>query len=127
MMDGKILIFNPRSADSKPRIPNSILTIAATLEGNYEYILVDGNLEKDSYLKIHSSIANTKVKYFGCTVMPGPQLKQAILISKKVKETFPHIAIIWGGYFPSNHPKSVLASGFVDFIVNGRGKRLSRL
>jgi len=89
MIRGKVLLLNPRSAESKPRIPNSILAAAAALEGKYEYILVDGNLEKDSYSKIFSAMANGGVKYFGCTVMPGPQLKQAILISKKVKEDFP--------------------------------------
>jgi len=30
---------------------------------------------------------------------------------------------IWGGYFPSNHPKSVLTSGFVDFIIYGPGDK----
>ena len=123
MIRGKVLLLNPRSAESKPRIPNSILAAAAALEGKYEYILVDGNLEKDSYSKIFSAMANGGVKYFGCTVMPGPQLKQAILISKKVKEDFPNMTTIWGGYFPSNHPKSVLTSGFVDFIIYGPGDK----
>ena len=123
MVNGKVILFNPRSAESKPRIPNSILAAAAAIEGKYEYILVDGNLEKDSYLKIQSSLASGEVKYFGCTVMPGPQLKQAILISKKVKEAFPRITTIWGGYFPSNHSRSVLTSGFVDVIINGPGDK----
>jgi radical SAM superfamily enzyme YgiQ (UPF0313 family) len=55
--------------------------------------------------------------------MPGPQLRQAIPISKKIKELFPDIKIIWGGYFPSNQPETVLASGYVDFIVNGMGDK----
>ena len=62
-MNGKVLLFNPRSADSKPRIPNSILAAAAAIEGKYEYFLVDGNLEKDSYSKyIHiwqTAVSNT--------------------------------------------------------------------
>jgi len=53
--------------------------------------------------------------------MPGPQLKQAIPISKKIKELYPHVKTIWGGYFPSNQPKSVLSSGYIDYIVNGPG------
>ena len=39
----KILLFNPRSAKSKPRIPNSILQIAASIHNKHEYIIVDGN------------------------------------------------------------------------------------
>ena len=43
----KVLLFNPRSANSKPRIPNSILSIAASIEGIFEYVIVDGNMETD--------------------------------------------------------------------------------
>ena len=104
----KILLFNPRSADYKPRIPNSILSVAASIEGIYDYVIVDGNLEKDPLSKIKNYFSSGEFGYFGLTVMPGPQLKQAIPISKLIRHLFPEIKIIWGGYFPSNHPKTVL-------------------
>ena len=53
--------------------------------------------------------------------MPGPQLRQSIPFSKAIKEKFPHTKMIWGGYFPSSHPKVILESGYVDFIINGPG------
>jgi radical SAM superfamily enzyme YgiQ (UPF0313 family) len=117
----KVLLFNPRSARYKPRIPNSILSIAASIEGKFEYVIVDGNLETDPAEKIFDYLAQGGFGYFGCTSMPGPQLKQSIPISKKIREQYPHIRIIWGGYFPSNQSKAVLLSGFVDFVVNGPG------
>jgi radical SAM superfamily enzyme YgiQ (UPF0313 family) len=120
-MSLKVLLFNPRSANSKPRIPNSILQIAASINGVHEYVFVDGNLESDPQKKILNYFKEQKIDIFGCTVMPGPQLKQAIPISKKVKELYPHVKTIWGGYFPSNQPKSVLSSGYIDYIVNGPG------
>ena len=119
----RVLLFNPRSANYKPRIPNSILSIASSIEGSYDYVIVDGNLENDPWTKIHHYLSNGDFRYFGCTAMPGPQLKQAIPISKKIKELFPHIIIIWGGYFASNQPAVVLNSGYVDFVVNGPGER----
>ena len=119
----KVLLFNPRSSKSKPRIPNSILSIAATLEGKMEYVMVDGNLETDPAEKIFRYFSTGEFKYFGCTCMPGPQLQQAIPISKKVRELFPGITIIWGGYFPSNQPNAVLNSGYVDFVINGPGDK----
>src|SRR4051812_19831637 len=118
-----ILLFNPRSANSKPRIPNSILTVAASVDGIYDYTIVDGNMESDPGVTILEHLKDPSYKYFGCTCMPGPQLKQAIPISKKIKELYPHITIIWGGYFASNQSKVVLDSEFIDFIINGPGDK----
>lgn len=119
----KVLLFNPRSANYKPRIPNSILSIAASIDNICEYVIVDGNLEDDPTEKILSYLSSGEFKYFGCTAMPGPQLKQAIPVSKKIRNVYPEIKIIWGGYFASNQPKVVLDSNYVDFIVNGPGEK----
>ncbi len=118
-----ILLFNPRAANSKPRIPNSILSIAASIEGKYEYTIVDGNLEKDPFSRIIAYLATGKFNYFGCTCMPGPQLKQAIPFTKEIRKLYPKIKIIWGGYFASNQYKSVLNSGYVDVVINGPGDK----
>ena len=79
----RVLLFNPRSANYKPRIPNSILSIASSIEGSYEYVIVDGNLEDDPWTKIHQYLTEGDFNYVGITSMPGPQLKQAIPYSKK--------------------------------------------
>src|SRR5215212_664586 len=119
----KVLLFNPRSANYKPRIPNSILAAAASIDGLFDYVIVDGNLESNPTGKIFQYLYSGDFKYFGLTSMPGPQLKQAIPISKEIRELYPKIKIIWGGYFPSNQPKVVLESGYVDFIINGPGDK----
>lgn len=121
MRPEKVLLFNPRSADNKARIPNSVLQVAASIDGKYEWAIVDGNLENDPLEKISGYFREGGFRYFGCTVMPGPQLKQAIPVTKKVRMHFPEVTTIWGGYFPSNHPEVVLRSGYVDFVVNGPG------
>jgi len=116
-----VLLFNPRAARYKPRIPNSVLQVAAGIEDVYDWVIVDGNLERDPWLKIENYLATGTFRYFGCTVMPGPQLKQAIPLSRKIREKYPHIVIIWGGYFPSNQYKVCLESRYVDYIINGPG------
>ncbi len=47
-----IILFNPRSAKSKHRIPNSILQVGASINGRYDYVFVDGNLEQDAWAKL---------------------------------------------------------------------------
>ena len=117
----KILLFNPRGSNGKYRVPNSILNIAASVEGMFDWAIVDGNREKDPYQAIRRYLNTGDYKYIGFTVMPGPQLKEAIPLAKKIKEQFPETIMIWGGYFPSNHHKVVLNSGYVDFVINGPG------
>jgi len=116
-----IILFNPRSANSKHRIPNSILQVGASIEGKYNYVFVDGNMESDPWKKIKGYLSSGEFKYFGCTVMPGMQPKQAIPFTKRIREQFPDIINIWGGYFPANQYKVVLDSGFIDYVINGPG------
>jgi radical SAM superfamily enzyme YgiQ (UPF0313 family) len=117
----KVLFFNPRSANFKYRLPNSLLAVAAAIDKEFEWVIVDGNREENPEQKILDYLNTGTFAFFGLTVMPGPQLKQAIPISKKAKILFPDLTIIWGGYFASNQPETVLHSGFVDFIINGMG------
>lgn len=117
----KIILFNPRSANHKYRIPNSILQVGASVFGKWEFVFVDGNLENDPWIKIENYLKTGEFKYFGSTVMPGPQLKQAIPITKKIKTLYPEIITIWGGYFAANQFKVNLNSGFVDYVINGPG------
>lgn len=122
-MMNSVILFNPRSANNKPRIPNSILSIAASLEGVRDYVIVDGNLETDPAEKIFRYLSQGRFKYFACTAMPGPQLRQAIPISKQIRQQYPDIITIWGGYFASNQSQVVLTSGYVDFVINGPGEK----
>ncbi|HEV2354276.1 MAG TPA: radical SAM protein [Puia sp.] len=117
----KILLFNPRAAWNKYRVPNSILQVAASVEGKFEWAVVDGNREWDPYQKLHTYLRTGEYKYVGFTVMPGPQAKQAIPFAKRIKAEFPATVMIWGGYFPANHYQVILQSGYVDFVINGPG------
>ncbi|MDH7448044.1 B12-binding domain-containing radical SAM protein [Aquimarina sp. 2201CG14-23] len=121
MKKNKVVIFNPRSADAKHRIPNTILQVGAAIHDTYEYVFVDGNLENNPWDTINKYFETGDFTYFCSTVMPGPQLKQAIPFSKKVKESYPNSIVIWGGYFASNQYKVSITSGYVDYIVNGPG------
>ena len=76
--------------------PNSVLSVAATLNGLYEWVIVDGNLEVDPWTKIEKYLASGEFFVFASTVMPGPQLKQAIPFSKKVRESFPKVSVSLG-------------------------------
>ena len=119
----KVLLFNPRAGVHVRIIPNAILAIAASLEGKFEYVVVDGNQEQDPLKKITDYLQTGEYGYFASTVMPGPQLKQAIPFTKNIRQQFPDLKIIWGGYFASNQRYTVIRSGVVDVVINGPGDK----
>ena len=55
--------------------------------------------------------------------MPGPQLSQAVPVCKRIREALPHVRIVWGGYFPTQHTDTVLRSSYVDFVVRAQGEQ----
>jgi anaerobic magnesium-protoporphyrin IX monomethyl ester cyclase len=118
-----IALVNPRATEWRARIPLSILSIGATLEGHYPYKVFDGNLDRSLAQTILTSLAEEPVRYVALTVMPGPQLIESITLSKIVRRQFPEVAIIWGGYFPTLHPDIVLQSGYVDYVIRDQGER----
>src|SRR5262249_31779771 len=99
-----------------------ILSLAALLEGRYRYEVVDGNFEPDLEGMLARTIEQTGARYLGVTVMPGPQLMQAIPLTQRLKARFPSLTVVWGGYFPSLHTNVVLESGLVDFVSRGQGE-----
>jgi anaerobic magnesium-protoporphyrin IX monomethyl ester cyclase len=117
-----IILLNPRSARWGFRVPNSLLTLGAFLEGKYDYYITDENIDPQLEKTLSDLIRSKQVKYLGITVMPGMQLKRAYDISKFVKKEFPSVTIIWGGYFSSLHPATVLSSGIVDYVIKGHAE-----
>ncbi len=99
------------------------MQVAASIEGKFDWVIVDGNREVDPWSRIADYLRTGEFGYFGCTVMPGPQLKEAIPFTRQVRKDFPEIKTVWGGYFPSNQFKVCLESGYVDAIVNGPGDK----
>ena len=117
-----IVLLNPKSASYGYRVPNSVLTIGAFIEGKYDYNIFDENIYGENLLFLKNNLEINKIKYLGITVMPGLQLRRAVSISQDIKNNFPELVIIWGGYFSSLHPNTVLKSGYVDFVLKGHSE-----
>ncbi|MCB4792117.1 MAG: B12-binding domain-containing radical SAM protein [Elusimicrobia bacterium] len=119
-----ILFINPRSASRKYRVPLSLLALMRMFPEN-ETSIIDCNGVKDpevvSLILEHIGLKRP-ITAAALTVMPGPQLKPAIIISRAIKKRYPEIPIIWGGYFPSINTETVLKSDFVDIAVRGQGE-----
>src|ERR1051326_4411649 len=117
-----IVMYNPpSSARRKPVMPLSLLALGALLEGRHEYAIVDGNLDRDALGTIDRMVQNG-ADTLAITVMPGPQLADAVPLSRELKSRHPQLRIVWGGYFPTQHWDVCLSSGYVDYVVRGHGE-----
>ncbi len=123
-----IILFNPLSTTpGKQPLPLSLMALAAVLEARMPWRLVDGNVQPDPAAEI-LSIANEArdaqgiAPLLAVTVMPGPQVAQAVEVCRRVRAARPDIHIVWGGYFPTQHTDTVMQSPLVDFVVRSQGE-----
>jgi radical SAM superfamily enzyme YgiQ (UPF0313 family) len=118
-----IVLFHPRSTKPKNRrLPLSVLYLGAVLEGREEYEIVDGNVDPDPGATLDALVASQRVELLGVSVMPGPQLLQAVAVCRAFREKHPRIPIVWGGYFASLYTAAALNAKYVDFVVKGQGE-----
>jgi len=119
----RVVLFNPRATrrSRKPRFPTGLGEVCAELHGRFEYRIVDGNL-RDAPPAISSLLPKAKGKsVLGISVMPGFQAVGAISVSKEIKSRHAQVNIIWGGFFSSSYPRTILNSGYVDAVAVGQG------
>jgi radical SAM superfamily enzyme YgiQ (UPF0313 family) len=118
-----IVLYNPKATKFRNRrLPLSILSIAAVLEGREEYAIVDGNVDPNATQTLLALMHEKRVELLAVTVMPGPQTVSAVESCREVRERYPEVPIVWGGYFPSNYTEAALNAPYVDFAVRGQGE-----
>src|SRR5439155_11106417 len=123
-----IVLYNPLSTTpGKQPLPLSLMSLAAVLESrSIPWTLVDGNITSDPARAIVEQLSDARRSagaMLAVTVMPGPQLTQAVDVCRRVKAALPHLPIVWGGYFPTQHAPTVLRSSYVDFVVRSQGEQ----
>lgn len=122
-MSLKVVLYNPPSTRSrKAVVPMSLLALGAVLEGEFEYVIVDGNLEQDPGAALDRAIRELDAAVLAVTVMPGPQLSYAVPQCRVLKARHPSLTIVWGGYFPTQHWETVLRAEYVDYVVRSHGE-----
>jgi radical SAM superfamily enzyme YgiQ (UPF0313 family) len=122
-----IVLYNPISTTpGKQPLPLSVMALAAVLERREPWVLVDGNTSSNPASEITAHLRQTPasdLRLLAVTVMPGPQLAQAVPVCKAVRDSVPDAPIVWGGYFPTQHADTVLSCSFVDYVVRSQGER----
>lgn len=119
-MKQTILLYNPKAVFFD--LPLALLAIGSNLDvAKYEVIIVDGRVDENPLEIIKKHLKNAIC--FGVSVLTGKPIKDALFITKKVKELKPEIVTIWGGWHTSLFPKETLIdTPFIDVTVQGQGE-----
>ncbi|MFX1323442.1 MAG: B12-binding domain-containing radical SAM protein, partial [Promethearchaeota archaeon] len=105
-----------------PIPPYSILFIA-------DYLIKKGvdtevfDIRFDSISQVLDSISDNQPEYIGLSVMTGPQIYEALKLTKIVKKEFKKVKIVWGGIHPTILPTQTLQSKLIDFVIRGEGEK----
>ena len=123
-MTASVLLVNPRvCAPSSTRLPLSVLSLAAVLEGRFPWRIVDGNLDRDPIKTALAALAERPHQLAAISVMTGPQVVSAVEMSRAIRAAHPSLPIVWGGYFPSLYTSAAINAPYVDYLVRGQGER----
>jgi radical SAM superfamily enzyme YgiQ (UPF0313 family) len=121
----KIVLLFPNPLEDEGyslEIPLSILAVAAPLyaEG-YQTALIDERLHEDPEKAVMAAADGALC--VGISTITGYQLKRSIHYSRLLKQRYPELPIVWGGYHPSLLPEQCAAEDYVDAVVKGQGER----
>ncbi|WP_299136646.1 radical SAM protein [uncultured Tenacibaculum sp.] len=115
-----IILYNPNAVFYT--MPLALLAIGSYLDSEkYNIIIIDGRLESDPMIKIKKALLENPL-CFATTVLTGNPIKDALNISRKVKEESPDLPIIWGGWHASLFPLDTLKEKSIDIVVKGQGE-----
>lgn len=124
----KIFLFFPKldpreSSAAKTWEPISVVTLAGHLMNKGFFVEIYDSRTRDNF---EDDLASNKndLLCVGVSTMAGYQVVEGYNFSKYVKEHFPHIPVIWGGWYPTISPDQCLESPYIDIVVKGQGEEL---
>ena len=85
----------------------------------YDIKIIDQRVDKDWKEKLVKELEKTPL-LVGITCMTGPQIFDALEISKIAKQH--NIKVVWGGVHASLTPKQTLENPYIDFVIQGEGE-----
>lgn len=125
----KIVLFFPNLApeELRPyplywnRIPLPILSLARMFnQEEYTVTLIDAKWEDDVETRVVKESKGAVC--FAVSAIIGYQLLEGIKLSRAIKNAYPDIPVVWGGWFPSVKPEMTIAKPYIDFVVRGQGE-----
>ncbi|MCP3918196.1 MAG: B12-binding domain-containing radical SAM protein [bacterium] len=124
----RIVMFMPHRADpdegvrvAADLLPLELLQIAALPEqAGYEVVIVDAMVHDDYMERLYELCDGALC--FASSCILGFQVAHGARVAKKIRERFPDLPMIWGGWFPSVAPELYFEEGIADAVGLGQGE-----
>ena len=102
-------------------LPLELLQIAGVPhEEGYDVRIVDAMIEPDYMRKLEELCDGALL--FASSCILGFQVVHGARVAKRIRERFPDLPMIWGGWFPSVVPELYLNEGIADAVGLGQGE-----
>ncbi len=118
----KILLLHPRATPGDScTVPYSCLAVAAPLvAAGYEVEILDEFSTPHYAQRLLAAAAQADL--LGISCFTGFQIESALRAARLLRQHFPRLPLVWGGYHPSLYPETTVASELADFVVTGQGE-----
>jgi len=124
----RVVLYYPERGDpelgqpySADLMPLEFLHIAApAMEEGFTFDVIDSMVEPDPMGKLWEKLDGAFA--FGSTCIVGYQVSDGSSVARQVRERYPDMPIIWGGWFPSVAPEMFLRNGIADAVCLGQGE-----
>jgi radical SAM superfamily enzyme YgiQ (UPF0313 family) len=118
-MRKRVVLYNPRV--DFYTMPLALIAIGSHLDPElYETVIVDARAEPDPLGALLRAADGALC--VGLTVLTGSPIRDAVRASRAVKQRFPAVPIVWGGWHPSMFGAECLEEPSVDVTVQGQGE-----
>lgn len=129
----KVVLFYPRLwtlsedkamgyvKEGEHAVPLSLLAIARPLlRAGHQVVIIDQRMEGD---RIEQTLAEVRdAVCLGVSCLSGYHLQGGIEVSKLVKERYPDLPVVWGGWHVTTLPDQTIEAPYIDIIVRGQGE-----
>lgn len=119
----RIVLFNPSAYENSKYygLPLPLLAIAALPHSKgWPIEIVVQDVHDDFEERILAACEGALL--FGVTSLTGTMIGHGLNMSRKVRERFPNLPIVWGGTHPSIAPAQTCEHQLVDIVVAGQGE-----
>jgi anaerobic magnesium-protoporphyrin IX monomethyl ester cyclase len=117
----KVVLFYPPYDGPPLGAPLCLLTLASPLlKAGFEVVLVDAAIDRDWFKTVLREVRDSLC--LGISVLTGPMIRGAIRMAKAIKNEFPEVPVIFGGWHPSLETAQTIRESYVDAVVRGQGE-----